>query len=111
MEMNAQFNQHFLLRVSSPQPRLVSQGYEFLYNRKLFVRIFHMPHTGRYLVKVKLPKHATLHLLWDKADWHFENDWLTFSVSTCPNQPPYSYDAWFNTEHQIMKTFESIAFS
>lgn len=111
MEMNAQFNQHFLLRVSSPQPRLISQGYEFLHNRKLFVRIFHMPHTGRYLVKIKLPKHATLHLLWDKADWKFEDDWLTFSVSTCPNQPPYSYDAWFNTEHQIMKTFDAIAFS
>lgn len=97
------FNSSFCLAVSNPAIICVSRGYHY-YNdgTRVFIRIYHMPHLCMYRVKVKLPKHKTLHLLWNRAHFHFEdNDWLVFDVLATE---------WLTVNYNIQKVFNSIYF-
>lgn len=95
------FDKQCGLRVQTPQPRLVSCGYVMNSDRKIFVRIFQDPLNGIYLCKVKMPKHATLHLMWDAANWRFQGDWLCFSVEMGP---------WLCVEQKIHDTLNYMMF-
>lgn len=96
------FNQSACLRVKSPQVVLISQGYHYWCDdTRTYVRIFHYPYLCVYRVKVKLPKHKTLHLLWYRAHFHFEDDWLVFDVLATQ---------WLDVEYNIQKVFDAIYF-
>lgn len=96
------FNQSAGLCVKSPQVVLISQGYHYWVNdTRSYVRIFHYPYVCMYRVKVKLPKHKTLHLWWPAAHFFFEGDWLVFDVLAAE---------WLDVEYSIQKVFNSIYF-
>ena len=108
--MESKFNQVVGVRMSCAQPRLVSQVYVFLTDRRLFVRVYHVPARGQYLVKVKLPKHTALALIWYRADWGFEGEWLTFHVNAGSDCFADRYsDAWSTATRVIAQTLTNIS--
>lgn len=99
------------LRISQATPRLVSQGYAFVGDVKVFVQVFHMPVLNNYCVKLKLPKHKTLHLWWPGAEWRFENEWLTFPVQIDDPFAAKYYDGWQSLCNIIRNTLQFVAFT
>ena len=96
------FNQSACLRVKSPHVVLISQGYHYWVDgTRVYVRIFHYPYPCLYRVKVRLPKHKTLHLIWNVAHFSFEGDWLVFDVLATE---------WLSAEYSIQKVFDFIYF-
>lgn len=92
-------------RLSFPKTTLVSQGYVVYESIKVYVQVYWYPVRGMYKVRVKLPKHKTLHLIWGEADFNFENnEWLTFWNSVTGN-------GWRHDEQLITRTFDYIWFT
>ena len=97
------FNQSLNLAVGNPEPfRCISAGYlYYLDGFKVYVRIYDSPYTNKYNIKVRLPEHKTLHLLWGAADFQFVGNWLMFSVPR---------DNWVTTTLNIRNVFNSVYF-
>lgn len=99
------------LCISQATSRLVSQGYAFVGDVKVFVQVFHIPAQNNYLVKLKLPKHKTLHLLWFAAEWRFEHEWLTFPLQIDDPFVAKYYDGWQSLCNIIRNTLRFIKFT
>lgn len=100
------------VRVSKAQPRLVSKGYVFVNENRIFVQIFHIPGSAEYLVKLKIPAHATLHIWWPGAKWRFENEWLMFTIEAGPHPfASHYHDAWEITKKLIVNKLKYISLS
>lgn len=71
------------LMLSCPRGEtLVSQGYAcYESGIRVFVRVFINVSRSCYVVKVKCPRHKTLHLVWYKPHvFRFEGEWVVFDV-------------------------------
>ena len=90
------------LRTTSPKIHLVSHGYLFMGEKRIYIRVFALPSETMYLIKIKLPVHATLHLIFGVANWQFENNWLMFNI---PIQ------SWYKTTLEITRISKYIKFT